>query len=175
MPEKVLAQTIATEPPRAAVRGGRRAARACARRIAGILLVASAGIALSGVGARRVAPEEGVPMPSAAPPIRLDMRSGAPPVPPGGSATPSRQGGVGAVVRHGEDDDQPAGACWLAVLAGAPPSCVCSAGTIETLLTPDYMRALLAAWRDGGSLSTTELHARLREVDAACGQGGAAL
>lgn len=173
MPEETPAQTVATAPPRAAARGGRRAVRVRARRIAGLLLVASVGIALSGVVARRSAPEEDAPMPPVARPMQPDVEAGAKLVPPGGPATPSRQGGGGAVVRHGEDDDQPAGACWLAVVDGAS-SCMCSAGTIETLLTPDYMRALLAAWRDGGSLTTTELHARLREVDAACGQGEAA-
>ena len=123
------------------------------------LLVLAAGLALSGGVSRRPAPEEGIPVPSAARPIRLDTLAGA---------VPPREGTARTVVRHGKEDDQPAGACWLASLGGAPPSCVCSAGTIETLLTPDYMRALLAAWRDGGSLSASELHARLWEVNAAC-------
>lgn len=171
MPDEVHLRTVATEPPRAAARGGRRAARVHARRIAGVLLVACAGIALSGVGARRVAPEQGVPMPSVARPVGLDATAGTTPLPPTDSAAPSRAGVAEAAVRHGEDDDQPAGACWIARVGGAPPSCVCSTGAIETLLTPDYMRGLLVAWRDAGRLSNGELRGRLREVDVACGRG----
>lgn len=173
MPEEVPLRTVATEPPRAAPRG-RRAARVHARRIAGILLAAAVGIALFGVGAGRPAPEEGAPMPSVARPVGLDATAGTTPLPPTASATPSGAGVAEAAVRHGEDNDQPAGACWLARVGGAPPSCVCSAGTIETLLTPDYMRGLLVAWHDGGSLSAGELRGRLREVDAACGSREAA-
>lgn len=72
------------------------------------------------------------------------------------------------MIWHGEDD-QPAEACWLACVGGALPSCVCSAGTIKTLLTPNDMRSLLASWRDAGTLSTSELHDPLQEVDVACG------
>ncbi len=75
---------------------------------------------------------------------------------------------AGAPFSHGEDDDQPAGACWLASV-GAPASCLCSAGSVEDLITPDFMRSLLTNWRDVGLLTTGELRTRLDEVDAACG------
>ncbi len=153
--------------PRAAGRVG-YATRLYTRRVARTLLAASIGIVLFGAGAGRPAPKEGVPTSSVARSIRLDPAAGAAPVLPTGSATLSRRGAGRAVVSHGEDDDQPAGACWLASVGGAPPSCLCSAGSVEDLLTPDFMHALLTAWRDVGSLSTSELHGRLQEVDAAC-------
>ena len=55
-------------------------------------------------------------------------------------------------------------------MGGLQPTCVCSAGTVEDLLTPDFMRAVLVTWHDAGSLTAGELRERLQEVDAACGQ-----
>lgn len=155
--------------PRAAAKGGGHVARAYPRRIARILLAASVGIVvLLDAGVRRPAQEEDVPMSSSGGTIRLDATAGATSVLPTGSATLSRRDAGGVTVSRGEDDDQPAAACWLASGGGAAPFCVCSVGTAEDLLTPDFTRALLTAWRDAGSLSTSELYERLQEVDAAC-------
>ena len=42
------------------------------------------------------------------------------------------------------------------------------------MLTPKYMRPLLATRRDAGTLSTSELRDQLQKVDAACGHWEAA-
>jgi hypothetical protein len=140
-------------------------------RIACTLLTACVGLVTIDVTLRQSAGDAGAPMQSAA---RLTLTK---PEPTEGSghlsfvpqATLSRQGTVGVFFSHGEDDDQPAGACWLASVGGAPASCLCSAGSIEDVMTPDFMRGLLTSWRDAGILTAGEWRVRLHEVDAACG------
>jgi len=139
------------------------------RRIARTLLTSSVGLILVGASARWAAREEGVPMASLARLTEADATAGSGAVPAVRPAAVSRHGAAGAVFSHGEDDDQPAGACWLASAGGTQRSCLCSAGSVEDLLTPDFMRVLLTSWRDTGRLTTGEWRERLQEVDAACG------
>jgi len=139
------------------------------RRIARSLLTASVGLALVGANAGRAARDEGVPMASLARLTDPDTTAGNGPLPGARPAALSGQVMVGAIFSPVEDEDQPAVACWL---AGAG-SCLCSAGSVEDLLTPDFLRVLLTSWRDTGSLTTSEWRERLREVDAACGSHGA--
>jgi hypothetical protein len=138
-------------------------------RIACTLLTACVGLVMIDATVRQSARDGGDPMQPAArltKPQPTEGSSRAASVP---QVTLSRQRTVGATFSHGEDDDQPAGACWLASVGGAPASCVCSAGSIEDLMTPDFMRGLLTSWRDAGMLTTGERLVRLHEVDAACG------
>lgn len=151
-------------PRNAAARGG-HASEPCARRLASTLLAASVGLLASDASGWWSAPNTGAPQSF----VTRDAVTAATPALPGNSEKPSRRGVVGAVVSHGQDDDQPAGACWHASVGGAPPSCLCSAWTVEDLLTPEFLRTLLMAWHDAGSLSAGELHERLQEVDATCG------
>jgi hypothetical protein len=137
-------------------------------RIACTLLTACVGLVMIDATVRQSARDGGDPMQPAArltKPQPTEGSSRAASVP---QVTLSRQRTVGATFSHGEDD-QPAGACWLASVGGAPASCVCSAGSIEDLMTPDFMRGLLTSWRDAGMLTTGERLVRLHEVDAACG------
>jgi hypothetical protein len=135
------------------------------RRVARSLLTASVGLVLVAASAGRAARDEGVPMAPLARLTEPDGTAGSGRLPAAWPAALSRQVMIGAVFSPGNDEDQPAGACWL---AGAG-SCLCSAGSIEDLLTPDFMRVLLTSWRDTGRLTAGEWRERLREVDTACG------
>jgi hypothetical protein len=116
------------------------------RRIACMLLTAC--IVLAGASARQAARAEDVLTPPLAPLTGTD------------STAASRN--TFSLV---EEDGQLAAACWVA----SAGSCVCSAGAVEDLLTPDFMRVLLTNWRDAGRLTTREWRERVRELDAACG------
>jgi hypothetical protein len=134
------------------------------RRIARSLLTASAGLVLVGASAGRAARDEGVPMAPLARLTEADATAGSGPLPAARPVALSGQVTAGAMVSTGEDEDQPAWACWLA----SAGSCLCSTGSIEDLLTPDFMRVLLTSWRDTGRLTTGEWRERLQEVDVAC-------
>ncbi|GAC1343432.1 MAG: hypothetical protein NVSMB18_19230 [Acetobacteraceae bacterium] len=152
---------------RRAVAAAGHATRRLPRRAVRTLLAASVGIALFGAGVRRSAPEWDDPTASVTRLIRLDAMAGAAPV----HSPPSRQADARVSygrVSHGETDDQPAGACWLAHAGSVREVCLCSAGSVEDLLTPDFMRVLLASWRDAGQLTAGEWYGRMWEVDAAC-------
>jgi hypothetical protein len=138
-------------------------------RIAYTLLTACVGLVMIDATVRQSARDGGAPMQSAARSTKPQPTEGSSRISSVPPAILSRQGTVGATFSHGEDDDQPAGACWLASGGGAPASCLCSAGSIEDLMTPDFMRGLLTSWRDAGVLTTGEWQVRLHEVDAACG------
>jgi hypothetical protein len=120
------------------------------RRIACMLLTVSVGIVFVGASARLAARAEELPKTPLAP-----LR--------GSDATAGNHNTFWLV----EEEDQ--ASCWV---AGAG-SCLCSAGAVEDLLTPDFMRLLLTSWRDAGHLTTREWRERLREVDAACGSRSA--
>jgi hypothetical protein len=137
--------------------------------IARTLLAVSVVLVLVGASARRSTRHEGVPVPSDARLTESDATESR--SLPAAPVTLSRQGAVGPMFSHGEDDDQPAGACWLTSIGGGPALCLCSAGSVEDLLTPDFMRVLLTSWRDAGRLTTGEWRERLQEVDAACRPG----
>jgi hypothetical protein len=138
-------------------------------RIACTLLTACVGLVVIDATVRQSARDGGTPMQSAARLTKPEPTEGSGRNSSVPQATLSRQGTVGATFSHGEDDDQPAGACWLASVGGAPASCLCSAGSVEDLMTPDFMRGLLTSWRDAGLQTTGEWRVRLHEVDAACG------
>jgi hypothetical protein len=131
-------------------------------------MTSSVGLILVGASARQAAREEGVPMASLALLTEADATAGSSAVPATRPVALSRHGAAGAMFSHGEDDDQPAGACWLASAGGTQRSCLCSVGSIEDLVTPDFMRGQLTSWRDAGRLTTGEWRERLQEVDAAC-------
>jgi hypothetical protein len=138
-------------------------------RIACTLLTACVGLVMIDATVRQSARDGGAPMQSGARLPNPEPTEGSGRIASVPQAALSRQGTVGAMFSHGEDDDQPAGACWLASVGGAPASCQCSAGFVEDLMTPDFMRGLLTSWRDAGVLTTGEWRVRLHEVDAACG------
>jgi hypothetical protein len=138
-------------------------------RIACTLLTVCVGLVIIDATVRQPARDGGAPLQSAAWLTKPEPTEGSGRIASVPQATLARQGTVGAMFSHGEDDDQPAGACWLASVGGAPASCVCSAGFVEDLMTPDFMRGLLTSWRDAGVLTTGEWRVRLHEVDAACG------
>jgi hypothetical protein len=119
------------------------------RYIARMLLTACVALVPFGVTLGQTARDGSIPVPSAV-------------------AKPLGQRAVGIVPSHGEDDSQPAGACWLTSVGGAAEPCLCSAGSVEDLLTPDFMRVLLTSWRNAGLLTTSEWRERLAEVNAAC-------
>ena len=137
-------------------------------RIACTLLTAFVGLVMIDATVRQSARDGGAPMQSAARLTKSESTEGSSRISSVPPATLSRRGTV-ATFSHGEDDDQPAGACWLASVGAAPASCLCSAGSVEDLMTPDFMRSLLTSWRDAGVLTTGEWRVRLHEVDAACG------
>lgn len=136
-------------PVRARTTGGRaeRTPRPHRRRIACTVLAASVGFGLLEAGARRPAPQARIP-----------------------TLPPVHQATSNAMMSHGEEDDQPAGACWLAHGGGASAACVCSVGSVEDLLTPDFMRVVLTNWRDAGRLTTGEWRGRMQDVEVACTQ-----
>jgi hypothetical protein len=138
------------------------------RRIAGMLLTACAGLGLVGASLGQPARDGSIPMPSATRWTEPEPTKNSGPVSTARPATLSRQGTVGALFSHGEDDNPPAGACWLPSVGGALGPCLCSAGSVEDLLTPDFMRVLLTSWRDAELLTAREWRERLAEVDAAC-------
>jgi hypothetical protein len=138
-------------------------------RIACTLLTACVGLVMIDAIVRQSARDGGAPVQSAARLPNPEPTEGSGRIASDPQAALSRQGMVGATFSHGEDDDQPAGACWLASVGGAPASCLCSAGFVEDLMTPDFMRGLLTSWRDEGVLTTGEWRVRLHEVDTACG------
>jgi hypothetical protein len=121
--------------------------RRVACRIVFMLQVASVGIVLAGPSERPAAAAEDVlPLPLS-------------------SLTRSDATGGGQITSlPAEEDEEPTAACWVA----SAGSCLCSAGTIEDLMTPDFMRVLLTIWRDSGHLTTIQWQERLREIDAAC-------
>lgn len=136
-------------------------------RIAYVLLTACVGTVLVGASLGRSARDGSIPMPSARW-TEPEPTKNSGPMSTARPASLSRQGTVGALFSHGEDDNPPAGACWLASGGGALGPCLCSAGSVEDLLTPDFMRVLLTSWRDADLLTTSEWQERLEEVDAAC-------
>jgi hypothetical protein len=138
------------------------------RSIACMLLTACGGLVLVGASLGQSARDGSLPMPSATRWTEPEPTKDSGPVSTARPATLSRQGAVGAMFSHGEDDDQPAGACWLPSVGGAVGPCLCSAGSVEDLLTPDFMRVLLTSWRDAELLTAREWRERLAEVDAAC-------
>jgi hypothetical protein len=138
------------------------------RRIACMLLTACVGLVLVGASQGQSARDGSIPIPSATRWTEPEPTKDGGPVSTARPATLSRQIAVEAVFSHGEDDNQPAGACWLASVGGAVGPCLCSAGSVEDLLTPDFMRVLLTSWRDAELLTTSEWRERLAEVDAAC-------
>ena len=142
-------------------------------RIACTLLTACVGLVMIDATVRQSARDGDTPMQSAARLTKPEPRERSSRIASVPQATLSPQGTV-ATFSHGEDDDQPAGVCWLASVGGAPASCLCSAGFVEDLMTPDFMRDLLTSWRDAGVLTTGEWRVRLHEVDAACGPHEAA-
>jgi hypothetical protein len=137
-------------------------------RIAWVLLTACVGTVLVGASLGQSARDGSIPMPSATRWTEPEPTKNSGPVSTARPASLSRQGTVGALFLHGEDDNLPAGACWLPSVGGAVGPCLCSAGSVEDLLTPDFMRVLLTSWRDAELLTTTEWQVRLAEVDAAC-------
>jgi hypothetical protein len=138
------------------------------RRIACMLLTACVGIVLVGASLGQSARDGSIPVPSATRWTEPEPTKDRGSVSTARQATLSRQGAVGAMFSHEEDDNQPAGACWLASVGGAVGPCLCSAGSVEDLLTPDFMRVLLTSWRDAELLTTSEWQGRLAEMDAAC-------
>jgi hypothetical protein len=136
--------------------------------IACMLLTACVGLVLVGASLGQSARDGSIPMPSATRGTQPEPTKNSGPVSPAHPATLSRQGTAGALFAHGDDDNLPAGACWLAPVGGALGPCLCSAGSVEDLLTPDFMRVLLTSWRDAELLTTSEWQERLAEVDAAC-------
>lgn len=122
--------------------------RTVARRIACMMLAASVCIVLAGASGRQSARAENVLTPPLAPLTGTDATAAS-----------------HTVFSFSDEDDQPAAACWVA----SAGSCLCSAGTVEDLLTPDFMRFLLTNWRDAGQLTTRDWRERMRELDAACG------